>query len=151
MELKVDGLRQAAVGEMAPAFDIKTLDGKPLRLADLRGKFVLLDFWATWCGPCLEQEPHLKDVYDSFGKDDRFAIVSLSLDDKPQFPKDHVEKHRLKWVQGFLGQAASVTEQYGVASIPQIMLIGPNGKILAKDLGGPGIKAAVSQSLNSRP
>jgi RNA polymerase sigma factor (sigma-70 family) len=150
IELKVEGQRQVAVGEMAPTFAIKTLNGQPLRLADFRGRFVLLDFWATWCGPCLEQEPHLKDVYDSFGKDDRFALLSLSLDDSPEVPHNHVAKHGLKWTQGFLGQASPVTEHYGVASIPQILLVGPDGKIVAKDLGGPGIKAAVSQALARR-
>jgi len=150
LKVEVNGQHQVAVGEAAPDFNIKTLDGKPLRLADLKGKFVLLDFWATWCGPCLEQEPHLLAAYDSFGNDDRFAIVSLSLDEKTESPRDHVTKHGLKWLQGFLGQGSSVTEQYGVSSIPQILLVGPDGKVVAKDLGGPGIKAAVSQALGRR-
>jgi thiol-disulfide isomerase/thioredoxin len=139
-----------AIGDIAPAFEIKTLDGKPLRLADFKGKFVLLDFWATWCGPCIEQEPHLQATYDAFAKDGRLAMVSLSLDDNPEIARGHVLKQKLGWIQGFLGRDSDVTTSYGVASIPQVLLIGPDGRVLARDLGGAGISAAVTQELDRR-
>ena len=78
-------------------------------------------------------------------------IVSLSLDEQTEAPKGHVAKQGLKWMQGFLGQGSTVPDQYGIVSIPQIMLVDPDGRIAVKDLGGPGIKAAVSQALGLRP
>jgi RNA polymerase sigma factor (sigma-70 family) len=150
INVEVQGKPPVAIGNIAPAFEIKTLDGNPLRLADFKGKFILLDFWATWCGPCLEQEPHLAAAYDSFGKDGRVAMVSLSLDDNPEIARGHVLKQKLGWIQGFLGRDSEVTTSYGVASIPQVLLIGPDGRVLARDLAGAGISAAVTQELDRR-
>jgi peroxiredoxin len=140
------------VGQPAPDFATKTLDGKPLRLADYRGRFVLLDFWATWCIPCLEQEPSLKAAYEAFRNDPRFVLISLSLDDQIEAPKAYLAKHELGWTQTFLGawSKTGVPNDYGVRSIPSIWLIGPDGNVLAKDLRGDLIKATVEKALERK-
>ena len=75
-------------GTVAPPIEATTLDGKPLKLDDFKGKYVLLDFWATWCGPCIGEIPQLQAVHDAFGKDERFAILSLSVDEKIEEPQE---------------------------------------------------------------
>jgi len=137
------------VADMAPDFSVKTLDGQPLNFSEYRGKYVLLDFWATWCGYCIEEMPNMKAAFDAFGKDKRFAIVSLSLDSEPAAPMKFVRNHGLVWTQGFLGDWSKdkVTKNYRVWEIPAIFLIGPDGKVLATDLRGPKIKEAVAAAL----
>jgi peroxiredoxin len=137
------------IGDEAPPFEVKTVDGAPLRLADFRGKYVLLDFWATWCGPCVGETPFLKATYKAFGAGDRFVMISLSLDDKPSAPKQFAGQNDIKWIQGFLGRGSdtTVTPSYGVEGIPSIFLIGPDGKIIARELRGEAIKEAVTKAL----
>jgi beta-lactamase regulating signal transducer with metallopeptidase domain/peroxiredoxin/protocatechuate 3,4-dioxygenase beta subunit len=140
------------VGQEVPPFDVETLDGKRLKLADLRGKYVLLDFWATWCGPCIEELPAMKDVYERFGKDDRFAMVSLSLDNEAEAPRKFVAENKLGWLQGFLGEwkEGGVPAAYYVESIPAMFLIGPDGKLIARGLRGAQVGSTVGQALKPR-
>jgi len=136
-------------GDPAPDFEIKTLDGAPLHLGDFRGKYVLLDFWATWCGPCRGETPELKAVYDSYGKNPKFAMIGLSLDKETKAPRDYTAKEGMPWVQGFLGDwsEAKLPAKYGVEGIPAIFLLDPDGKIFATGLRGADIKAVVASAV----
>jgi thiol-disulfide isomerase/thioredoxin len=151
IEMKVN--KTVSIGDVAPAFSVKTLDGKDLKLADFKGKYVVLDFWATWCGPCVAETPHLKALYDAYSANPNFAMISLSLDEKVDEPKAFVEKEKTAWHQGFLGEWSNATlpNEYGVHGIPSIWLIGPDGKVLAKDLRGPQMKDRVGQLMSASP
>lgn len=140
-------------GAVAPPIEATTLDGKPLSLADYKGKYVLLDFWATWCGPCLGEIPNLQAVHDAFGKDGRFAILSLSVDESIDDARKFHEKRRLPWAQAFLGGGIHGDRpgKYGVRAIPAFVLIGPDGTIVARGMRGDDVKTAVARALGKAP
>ena len=140
------------VGQEAPLFEVKTVDGKEVKLADFKGKYVLLDFWATWCGPCVGETPNLKAVFEKYGKREDFAMIGLSLDKEVEKPKAYAKQNGCEWVDGFLGDWGKdeVTKKYGVSGIPSIWLIGPDGKVVASRLRGNGIMDAVSSALEQK-
>jgi len=148
--LPVVRINRVKVGDVAPTFVFKTLNGKEVKLEDFKGKYILLDFWATWCGPCRAETPHLKAIYDAFGKSQRFVIIGLSMDEAVDAPQKYVQNNGIKWVQGFLGQGPAnqaVPNLYGVRGIPSIWLIAPDGKVIAKDLRGEEIKTATAAAM----
>lgn len=140
---------EVKVGDPAPPLAAKTLDGKPLKLEDYRGKYVLLDYWATWCTPCIAEMPDLTEVYGAFGKDGRLVMIGLSLDEETDAPRKFVAERGIPWVQVSLGLGSetSVTKDYGVQTIPATFLIGPDGTVIAKGMRGKQIKEVVAKAL----
>ncbi len=140
------------VGDLAPDFTVPRIAGKgkgdQLRLADYRGNLVLVDFWATWCGPCLAEMPALKDIQKTFGADPRFNLISLACDKDDEGARRYIRENGLIWTHGFAGDLAmGVGLRYKVRSIPATFLIGPDGRILAKNLQGPALKEAIVKAL----
>jgi RNA polymerase sigma factor (sigma-70 family) len=139
-------------GAVAPSIEATTLEGKPITLADFKGMHVLLDFWATWCGPCIAEIPQLQSVHEAFGKDQKFAILSLSVDEGIDEPRKFQEKRKLPWMQAFLGAGIQgpTPAKFGVRAIPAFVLVGPDGKIVARGMRGDDIKKEVAKALQSQ-
>jgi thiol-disulfide isomerase/thioredoxin len=141
------GAKPLRVGERAPDFRVRGLEGKPLSLNDFRGKFLLLDFWATWCAPCVYDLPALRALHHAYPDDPRFAIVSLCLDERPDVLDRLVKDGELAWPQALLGPDSPIAAAFGATAIPATFLIGPDGRIVDRDLRGGGVKAAVARAM----
>ena len=141
---------QTAIGAVAPDFTQKDPAGKSVKLSDFRGKYVLIDFWASWCAPCRQENPNVVKAYAQF-KNKNFEILGVSLDNPNARTAwlNAIEKDKLTWtqvsdLQGWKNQAAVL---YGVESIPQNYLIDPNGVIIAKNLRGENLIRTLSNVL----
>ena len=144
------GVTKLKVGTEAPDFEVTTLAGKTIKLSDLKGKVVLLQFWATWCPPCMEELPHVRAVAEQYGSNPGFLLLGISLDyDEPSL-RNAITKQKLTWPQVFgeAGGAYKLATAYGVEAIPALILIDAEGKLLQTDLRGPRIKEAVSKALS---
>ena len=130
----------------APDFQVKALDGEPLSLEKYRGKVILLDFWAAWCGPCLAEMPNIKRVYKKY-KDRGFQIIGISLDTNRSSLRSYLRRERITWPQFFdgTGWENSVAQKYGINSIPRMYLIDGNGFIREEDLRGRALEVAVAK------
>ncbi|MES2371626.1 MAG: TlpA disulfide reductase family protein [Bacteroidota bacterium] len=135
MRDEVNAYKGTAIGNMAPLFVQNDVNGKPFNLKSFRGSYVLLDFWASWCVPCREENPNVLAAYNLF-KEKNFKIVAISLDNKKDLWKEAVVKDGLPWLQlsDLRGWQNKVSEQYYIHSIPANVLISPEGKIVAKNL-----------------
>ncbi len=140
-----------SVGDQAPEISLKGVDGETINLSDLKGKIVLIDFWASWCGPCRRENPNVIRAYKKYQKAQfhtakGFEILSVSLDKNQKAWEAAIKKDGLFWdyhVSDLKGWSSEAAGLYNVSSIPTSFLIDENGTILAKNLRGFGIDKAI--------
>lgn len=138
------------VGKPAPAAAVSDVKGNPLRLSDLRGKYVLVDFWATWCAPCVAELPRLQAAYTKY-RDAGFEIVGVSLDESKTALADFVKVRSIAWRQVHnASSGGDLVEAFGVKSIPATFLVDPNGTIVRLELRGRALDDALAKLLENR-
>jgi len=152
----IEATKKTAVGVMAMDFAQNDPNGKAVKLSDFKGKYVLIDFWASWCGPCRQENPNVVEAFAKF-KDKNFTILGVSLDGgntkttKEQWLKA-VEDDKLTWthVSDMQGWANEVSTAWGIRGIPANFLVDPSGKIIAKDLRGGALHKKLAEVLDKK-
>ncbi|RLD68577.1 MAG: cytochrome C biogenesis protein [Bacteroidetes bacterium] len=152
MELhnKLAGSNNLAIGSQAPEIDLPNPEGKNIKLSSLKGKYVLIDFWAAWCGPCRRESPNMVSLYENFYPKG-FDIYSVSLDQTKEAWEKAIRKDGLgKWthVSDLKYWNSAAGKAYGVESIPFTVLIDPEGKIIAKGLRGDDLRTKLEKIFN---
>lgn len=136
------------IGSPAPDFTQNSTDGKPISLSSLRGKVVLIDFWASWCRPCRMENPNVVKLYGKY-RPKGFEILGVSLDRSKEAWMDAIRQDGLNWkhVSDLAFWNNAVAQQYGVSAIPYTVLVDRDGKVLAKNLRGPALEAKLAEVL----
>ena len=151
IQTTINSIKNTQPGSTAPSFSQANEKGKLINLSDFKGKYVLIDFWASWCGPCRVENPNLVATYHQF-KDKNFTILGVSLDRTKENWLKAVVDDKLTWDQVsdlkyFDNEIAKI---YAVKGIPTNILVNPDGKIVAKNLFGPSLRLKLNELLNSK-
>jgi peroxiredoxin len=146
---QLEGMKHIVIGQTAPDFAAPDTTGNLLTLSQFRGSYVLLDFWASWCVPCRQQNPELLKMYNKFcGK--RLVVVSISLDKNRAVWLNAIKADRItSWYQvsDLRYWDSQIAKLYGIQAIPQSFLIDPNGKLIAKNVRGNALEAKLTNLL----
>jgi thiol-disulfide isomerase/thioredoxin len=133
MKAEEEAAKKQATGVEAPDFTLKDLEGKPLSLKSLRGKYVILDFWGSWCVWCIRGIPQMKEYYQKYAG--KFEILGIDCNDTDEKWRDAVKKHELPWLHVYNPRESNVLEDYGIQGFPTKIIVGPDGKIVKTIVG----------------
>jgi thiol-disulfide isomerase/thioredoxin len=139
-------------GEMAPDTAIALADGTALRLSDLRGKYVLLQFWGSWCGPCRKENPHLARLYQQYAARG-LEVVSVGIEQNPQAWQRAIQQDGMVWKYHALESAdfnGPLAREWNIRSIPAIFLLNPEGRIMGAGLRQEQLDKMLEQKLAAR-
>lgn len=146
IQLKLDEQRIVQLGEMLPDFSAQDTLGRKVNLSDFRGKYVLVDFWASWCVPCRRENPNLVKIYEDY-KSKGFEIIAVSLDDKREEWIKAIEKDRLNWfhVSDLAGPKKSAfAKQFSIKGVPDNFLLDREGRIIGRNLRGDELREKIA-------
>ncbi len=146
---RIEKVAAVAVGKVAPDFTLNTPEGKPLSLHSIKGKVKIIDFWASWCGPCRGENPNVVKVYEEFHPKG-LEILSVSLDNNKEAWLKAIEDDKLTWnhVSDLQGWNNAAAQLYGVNGIPHLIVLDENNVIVAKNLRGDALKEKIAELLN---
>ncbi|GAA4847487.1 TlpA disulfide reductase family protein [Algivirga pacifica] len=142
----IEGLKATAIGSTVPDITLPNPDGKELKLSDLRGKVVMIDFWASWCQPCRLENPNVVEAYKQYN-DKGFEVFSVSLDQNEDKWKEAIKEDNLLWNNHVIDLENIAGSAYNVMTIPSTFLIDAEGKIIAKNLRGPALEEKLAEVL----
>ena len=145
-DVEVTGIN---IGDQAIEINLPNPNGEYVKLSSFRGKYVLVDFWASWCGPCRMENPNVVNLYKKY-KDKGFEIYGVSLDMDKKSWLEAIQKDNLTWTQvsDLAYWNSIVVANYRISGIPATVLLDKEGKIIAKDLRGPELEAKLKEELN---
>lgn len=145
-ERKLQELRFTQVGQTLPEVGGETLEGVSATISDYRGKVVVLDVWATWCGPCVAMIPHQRELVERL-KDQPFALLSVSCDDDAETVVEYQKSNPMPWDHWWVGTEGDFTKLLAIGRYPSVFVLDKEGVIRFKDIKGPELDAAVNSLL----